>query len=145
MDAAALAEEAGLVDAAEYLHDVLLVLQRRYTGAVTSKTPTSIPVLVAANKMDLFTALPANLVQRQLEGAITEVRKGRAKGVRDAGAALSGGEDTGDEEVEWLGEGVEGAFEFGMLGESGVEVRVEGGSVGGEGVEGWWGWVGEQL
>lgn len=141
VDAAALAEESGLMDAAEYLHDVLLALQKGYTGVGPSK---AVPVLVAANKMDLFTALPANLVKRQLEQAISEVRKGRAKALRDGGAALSGGEDEVDEEKEWLGEGGEGAFEFGMVAESGVEVRVEGGSVV-EGVEGWWGWVGERM
>jgi signal recognition particle receptor subunit beta len=67
VDAASVAEEAGLNETAEYLHDVLLALQKRYTGATTSKGPKEIPVLVAANKMDLFTALPPHLVAQQLE------------------------------------------------------------------------------
>jgi signal recognition particle receptor subunit beta len=149
VDAAALAEEQGLNEAAEYLHDVLLSLQKRYTGSTTSKGPGGIDVLVAANKMDLFTALPANLVKHQLEKAITEVRTRRAKALRDAGAALSGGEDEVDEEKEWLGEGGEGVFEFAQMQEVGCEVRVVGANVlsGKEvgSVKGWWEWVAEHL
>ena len=149
VDAAALAEEAGLNDAAFYLHDVLLSLQKRYTSAKTSKGPKEIPVLIAANKMDLFTALPANLVKHQLEKAITEVRTSRATALRDAGAALSGGEDEVDEEKEWLGEGGEGAFEFAQMREIGTTVGVVGANVcsGREvgSVEGWWEWIGENL
>jgi signal recognition particle receptor subunit beta len=131
------------------LHDVLLALQKRYTGATSSKAPTGIPVLVAANKMDLFTALPANLVKHQLEKAITEVRTSRAKALRDAGAALSGGEDEVDEEKEWLGEGGEGVFEFAQMQEVGTQVSVVGANVvnGKEvgSVGGWWEWIGELL
>jgi signal recognition particle receptor subunit beta len=149
VDAAALAEEAGLNEAAGYLHDILLSLQKRYTGATTSKGPKEIPVLVAANKMDLFTALPANLVKHQLEKAITELRTSRAKALRDAGAALSGGEDELDEEKEWLGEGGEGAFEFSQMQEIGTNVTVVGANVlsGKEvgSVDGWWEWIGELL
>ncbi|KAF2026328.1 P-loop containing nucleoside triphosphate hydrolase protein [Setomelanomma holmii] len=149
VDAAALAEEAGLNEAAEYLHDVLLALQKRYTGSKTSKGPKDIPVLIAAGKMDLFTALPANLVKHQLEKAITEVRTSRAKALRDAGAALSGGEDEVDEEKEWLGEGGEGAFEFSQMQEIGTQVDVVGANVVSgkekESVEGWWEWIAGQL
>lgn len=150
VDAAAVAEEAGLNEAAEYLHDVLLALQKRHTGSKTSKGPKPIPVLVAANKSDLFTALPSNLVKINLERAITEVRKSRARGVKDVGNKLvADGEDEGvEEEREWLGEGGEGPFEFGAMEEFGTEVVVKGGNVlGGEenDVASWWGWVGEQL
>jgi signal recognition particle receptor subunit beta len=149
VDAAALAEEPGLNDAALYLHDVLLALQKRYTGSTTSKAPTGIPVLIAANKMDLFTALPANLVKHHLEKGISEVRRSRAKALRDAGKALSGGEDEVDEEKEWLGEGGEGEFEFSQMAEVGCSVQVVGANVlsGKEGgsVEGWWEWIGENL
>ncbi|OAL03552.1 P-loop containing nucleoside triphosphate hydrolase protein [Phaeosphaeriaceae sp. SRC1lsM3a] len=149
VDAAAIAEEAGLNEAATYLHDVLLSLQKRYTTATSSKGPKEIPVLVAANKLDLFTALPANLVKHQLEKAITEVRISRAKAMRDAGAALSGGEDEVDEEKEWLGEGGEGAFEFAQMQEIGTNVVVVGANVmsGKEvgSVEGWWEWMAEQM
>jgi signal recognition particle receptor subunit beta len=144
VDAAALAEESGLNEAASYLHDVLLLLQKRYTGATSAKGPKEIPVLVAANKMDLFTALPANLVKHQLEKGITEVRTSRAKALRDAS-----GEDEVDEEKEWLGEGGEGAFEFSQMQEIGTSVVVLGANVvsGKEvgSVSGWWEWIGELL
>ncbi|KAL6711022.1 hypothetical protein ACN47E_006897 [Coniothyrium glycines] len=149
VDAAAIADEAGLNEAAEYLHDILLSLQKRYTSAKSSKGPKEIPVLVAANKMDLFTALPTNLVKIQLEKAITEVRNSRAKAIRDAGAALAGKEDD-DEEKEWLGEGGDGSFTFDQMREIGTTVDVVGGNViaSGKGtgdVDAWWSWIAEQL
>lgn len=77
------------------------------------------------------------------------MRNSRAKALRDAGAALSGGEDEVDEEKEWLGEGGEGAFEFDQMREIGTNVTVLGGNVvnGKEGgdVSAWWAWLGEQL
>lgn len=128
---------------------MLLSLQKRYTGSKTSKGPKAIPVLIAANKMDLFTALPANLVKLQLEKAVTEVRSSRAKALRDAGAALSGGEEEVDEEKEWLGEGGEGGFEFSQMQEIGTQVDVVGANVvsGKEAgrVDGWWEWIAGQL
>ena len=99
--------------------------------------------------MDLFTALPANLVKSLLEKAITESRANRAKALRDAGAALAGNEDEVDEEKEWLGEGGEGDFRFEMMRESGTSVDVLGGNVvsGKEvgNVGKWWEWVAEHL
>ena len=149
VDAAQLGDDAGLTEAAEYLHDVLLSLQKRYTNATSSKGPKEIPVLIAANKMDLFTALPAHLVQNSLEKSITVIRNNRAKALRDAGAALSGGEDEFDEEKEWLGEGGEGAFTFDQMSESRTNVDVIGGNVvggkEGPGVDKWWEWIAEQL
>ena len=62
VDAAALSSATGLTEAATYLYDVLLALQRRHTGSRSSKGPAGLGVLVAANKMDLFTALPGGLV-----------------------------------------------------------------------------------
>lgn len=147
VDAASVAEEGGLNETAEYLHDVLLALQKRYTGATTSKGPKEIPVLIAANKMDLFTALPPHLVTQQLEKAISEVRTSRAKGLKDSGRTL-GGEDEGlDEEREWLGEGGEGSFEFGQMEEMGTSVTVQGGNVIGVGadVKSWYEWIAAQL
>jgi signal recognition particle receptor subunit beta len=148
VDAAAIDEDAGLNEAAEYLHDVLLSLQKRYTNAKTSKGPKDIPVLVAANKMDLFTALPATAVKSKLERAISAVRNNRAKALRDGGAVLNGGDDV-DEEKEWLGEGGEGSFEFDQMREIGTTVDVLGGNVSqgrsvGD-VAGWWKWIGEHL
>ncbi|EOD43995.1 putative srp receptor beta subunit protein [Neofusicoccum parvum UCRNP2] len=145
VDAAALAAPEGLAEAAEYLHDVLLALQRRYTSAKTSKGPAATPVLVAANKLDLFTALPPQLVRAQLEQEIEKVRTARAKGILDVGAS----EDTVGEEHEWLGGGGEGRFEFKQMEEMNVPVEVVGGSVVGEedgpDVNGWWAWIAAQM
>ncbi|OCK81877.1 P-loop containing nucleoside triphosphate hydrolase protein [Lepidopterella palustris CBS 459.81] len=147
LDAAALPSSSGLLEAAEYLHDVLLLLQKRHTSAKTSKGPKAIPVLVAANKLDLFTALPPALVKISLEKAITEIRATRAKGLKDSGVGVEE-VDGIEEEREWLGDGGEGAFEFKQMEECDVVVEVRGGYVmGAEGadVDAWWGWVGEQL
>ena len=134
----------GLTEAAEYLHDVLLLLQTRYTGAKSSKGPAELPVLIAANKLDLFTALPAQLVQSALEAEITRIRATRAKGLLDSAVK----DDALEEERGWLGAGGEGKFDFGQMEEVNVPVRVVGGNVtGADGpdIKGWWQWIGELL
>ncbi|KAF2203827.1 P-loop containing nucleoside triphosphate hydrolase protein [Delitschia confertaspora ATCC 74209] len=148
VDAAAVAEDVGLNETAEYMHDVLLALQKRYTGNRTSKGPKEIPLLIAANKLDLFTALPPHLVKISLEKAITEVRKSRVKGMKDSGVGVDGADEGLGEEKEWLGDGGEGVFEFGQMEEVGTNVSVRGGNVvGGQGsdVKDWWEWIAEQL
>lgn len=150
VDSAAVASSTGLTEAAEYLHDVLLVLQKRNTQSKTSKGPKSINVLVAANKQDVFSSLPVGLVKSKLEEEIGRFRATKSKGLMDSGA---GGSDEADEEAEWLGEYGAKEFKFAQLEEFGVEVAVVGGSVQGEGdeekekgkIEGWWRWVGENL
>ena len=146
VDSAALSSPSGLTEAATYLHDVLLLLQKRHTGAKTSKGPVGLPVLIAANKLDLFTALPPQLVKKYLEEEITKIRSTRAKGLLDSGIGI---EDHG-EEREWLGEGGEGSFRFDQMQEAEIEVRIAGGNVLGEGadrarVEEWWTWIGENM
>ncbi|KAF2092320.1 P-loop containing nucleoside triphosphate hydrolase protein [Saccharata proteae CBS 121410] len=143
VDAAALAGPQGLADAAEFLHDVLLALQQRHDAAKSSQGPKACPVLVGANKGDLFTALPAQLVRRNLEQEITRVRQARAKGIVD----VDSGEE-GENEGDWLGDGGEGAFSFKQMEEVNVVVEVVEGSVEGEngpGVMGWWEWIGGQM
>lgn len=146
VDAAALASPAGLSDAAEFLHDVLLTLQKRYTSAKTSKATAVTPVLIAANKLDLFTALPPQLVRAHLEQEIEKVRIARAKGILDVGMS----EDSVGEDHEWLGLGGESKFEFKHMEEMNVPVEVVGGSVKGEDgdgpdVKGWWEWIAHQM
>lgn len=135
---------AGLTEAAQYLHDVLLILQKRYTGAKSSKGPAELPVLIAANKLDLFTALPAQLVKSALEAEITRIRATRAKGLLDSAVK----DDVLEEEREWLGDGGEGKFEFSQMEEVNVPIKIVGGNVLGaeeSDVSGWWNWIGEQL
>ena len=122
---------------------MLLALQRRHTSAKTSKGPLSIPVLIAANKLDLFTALPAQLVKIKLQDEITNIRATRAKGLLDSAADVEGD----DEEREWLGDGGEGPFDFGQMRESEVDVVVSGGHVTGDkaDMDAWWDWIAQQM
>lgn len=145
VDAAALSSAAGLTEAATYLHDVLLTLQKRHTSSKTSVT-ASTSVLIAANKLDLFTALPASLVKKNLQTEITKIRATRAKGLLDSAVSMEGEDD----EKEWLGEGGEGSFDFKQMEESGVEVVIVGGNVTGKGeekahVDEWWSWIAQQM
>jgi signal recognition particle receptor subunit beta len=149
VDSAALSSPAGLTEAAEYLHDILLLLQKRHTQGKTSKDPQSIPVLVAANKQDVFTSLPAGLVRSKLEEEIARVRQTKSKGLLDSGIGME--EDvSGDEESNWLGEYGSKEFRFAQMEEHGVDVTVVGGNIRGEGdekgvVDEWWSWIGENL
>ena len=138
--------DEGLRQTADYLHDVLLVLQKRQTGSRLSKAPKEIPALIAANKMDLFTALPTALVRSALEKEIGRVRKSREKGLLDSGIGMDdAGSGEGD---DWLGEMGSEEFKFRQLEEFNVTVEVLGGSVVGENesdVDAWWKWVGQRL
>lgn len=131
---------------AEYLHDVLLLLQKRSTSSKTSKAPKELPVLIAANKLDLFTALPAPLVKTALESEISNVRSSRTKGLLDSGIGIND-LDIG-EEKEWLGDGGDGKFEFSQMDDVNVAVSVAGGNVlGADGpdVKQWWNWIASNL
>lgn len=141
VDAATLsAGDEGLRQTADYLHDTLLALQKRNV-----KVLKEISVLIAANKMDLFTALPAALVKTSLEAEVTKVRNSRSKGLLDSGVGMG---DLDDEKDDWLGEVGSKEFKFSQMEEFDVTVEVSGGNVlGGEGpsVEKWWRWVSERL
>lgn len=149
VDSAAVSSASGLTETAEYLHDVLLLLQKRHTKGKTSKNPPSVPVLVAANKQDVFTSLPSGLVKTKLEDEIAKVRQTKSKGLLDSGIGME--DDAGvDEEGNWLGEYGAKEFKFTQMEEHGVEVSVVGGNVKGDSdekgvVEDWWSWIGENL
>lgn len=147
VDAATLSTaEEGLRQTADYLHDILLILQKRTSGGKTAKALKEISVLIAANKMDLFTALPAALVGSSLEAEITKVRNSRSKGLLDSGIGMS--DALGDENDDWLGEVGSKEFKFSQMEEFDITVEVLGGNVlGGEGpsVDKWWRWVSERL
>lgn len=140
------ADNEPLRQTAEYLHDMLLLMQKRSTSSKSSKVPTELPVLIAANKLDLFTALPAPLVKTALEAEITKVRISRNKGLLDSGIGMN--DSAFGEEREWLGDGGEGKFEFSQMEEVNVSVSIAGGNVlGADGpdVRQWWDWVGGCL
>ena len=150
VDTAALSEDEVLRDTAIYLHDVLLTLQKRALnkGKALSKFAMEIPVLVAANKQDLFTALPPNSVRERLAAEIDRIRWSRSKGLMDASAesVVSDGEDDilGNEDTP---------FDFKLLkDEIGLKVDIIGGAVKddngeefGSGVRKWEEWIGMCL
>ncbi|KAG4431124.1 hypothetical protein IFR05_013393 [Cadophora sp. M221] len=144
VDAATLsAGDEGLRQTADYLHDVLLVLQKR-VGTKAAKALKEIPVLIAANKMDLFTALPVALVRSSLEGEIAKVRTSRSKGLLDSGIGM---DDANDEKDDWLGEMGSTEFKFSQMEEFDIFVEVSGGNVLGDTatVDKWWKWISERL
>lgn len=151
VDTAALVDEATLRDTATYLHDVLLVLQQRALGKGKSSTKrdAEIPVLVAGNKQDLFTALPPGSVREKLEAEIDRIRKSKTKGLLDA--SMDSG--VNDEEDEVLGDDdARGVFSFKLLEQVGIKVDVVGGAVKGDseeeigsGVRRWEEWIGMCL
>lgn len=147
VDAASLGsgDSGPLKDAAAYLHDVLFQLQKTKTGKGSSKGKGKVPVLIAANKQDLFTALPPGAVRERLETEIERIRQSRSKGLVDVGDSR----EDGDED-SMLGGGGEDKFAFTMLeDEYGIKVEVAGGAVRGEeagkGVERWEHWIGGCL
>ncbi|BCS17997.1 signal recognition particle receptor subunit beta [Aspergillus puulaauensis] len=151
VDTAAITETEALRDAASYLYDVLLILQKRalQQGKSSAKAAAEIPVLVAANKQDLFTALPPISVREKLEAEIDRVRKSKNKGLMDASADV--GEGEGEDDI--LGSyDVKDIFNFKDFEEEiGVNVEVVGGAVKsdeedvGAGVRRWEEWVGQCL
>jgi len=146
VDAANLtAGEEGLRETSEYLHDTLLILQKRTGSTKSSKTPTEIPVLVAANKLDLFTALPVALVKSTLESEITKIRSSKEKGLLSSGI---GSNDDLEDSDDWLGEMGSKEFKFSQMQEFNICVDFAAGNVmGTEGpnVKTWWSWVGVSL
>ncbi|KAK8126685.1 uncharacterized protein PG998_002444 [Apiospora kogelbergensis] len=141
LDAATLDEN--LAATANYLYEVLLALQKRVSSSKTSKAVTVINVLIAANKSDLFTALPATLVKSNLEAELGRIRKSRSKGLLASGVGI---DDVDNEENDdWLGEYGSEKFTFGQMQEFNLEVDIIGGSVSEAKVDKWWHWVSERL
>jgi signal recognition particle receptor subunit beta len=152
LDAANLSENDYLRDTATYLHDILLVLQQRVYkgGSLRNKKIPKTPVLVAANKLDLFTALPVETITEKLETEIERYRQSKRRGLLDASVNPA----TADEEPEILGtdEGL-GRFSFKSLAEEvGVTVEVVGGAVNSEdstnpaaGIRSWEEWIASCL
>ena len=132
-------------DAASYLHDVLLALQRRTIGKERSKPKPQTAVLVAANKQDLFTSLPAGSVRERLQTEIERVRLSRRKGLSSVGQEASH-----EDEDDILGGGGEEKFSFKLMKEEySIDIDVIGGAVKGEeagkGVRRWEEWIGSLL
>ncbi|KAI4599757.1 hypothetical protein KJ359_001493 [Pestalotiopsis sp. 9143b] len=141
VDAAALDEN--LAAAANYLFDVLLALQKRMGVGKTSKAPHAVHLLVAANKTDLFTALPASLVKSNLEAELGRIRQSRSKGLKASGVGAD--ELADDDNEDWLGEYGSEKFAFSQMREFDIEIDVAGGSVLEGKVDKWWEWISERV
>ncbi|KAI1759008.1 P-loop containing nucleoside triphosphate hydrolase protein [Hypoxylon sp. FL1150] len=141
LDASILDEQ--LTDVAAYLYDILLTLQKRTGAGKTSKTPNAINVLIAVNKLDLFTATPATLVKSHLEAELGRIRQFRSKGLLESGVAV---EDIGSEEQDkQLGEYGSEKFSFKQMLEFDIEVDIIGGSVFEGNVDKWWEWISGRI
>lgn len=143
VDASALGEQDVLASTASYLYDVLLLFQKRATSKGQDKA--SIPVLIAANKVDLFTALPSTVVRTTLEGELTRIRSSKSKGLLDSGVGM---DDIGSEEQDaWLGEYGSEKFSFKQLAEFDIDVEVTPGNIVGDGpgADKWWWWIAQRV
>jgi len=145
VDGGALAEPEGVAAAASYLYDVLLFLQKRAGSGRGSKAPPAVPVLIAANKADLFTALPAALVRSSLEAELARIRTSRSRGLLDSGV---GADDVDAAQGDgWLGEYGAEKFSFAQMLEFDVEVDIAAGNVTGDGpgADKWWSWIADKI
>lgn len=143
VDAAALGEQDVLAETAGYLYEVLLFLQKRAGSKDAKKGP--VPVLLAANKMDLFTAIPSTLVKSNLENELTRIRASRSKGLLDSGANAD--ELDAEEQDAWLGEFGSEKFSFKQMQEFDIDVEVLPGNVTGDGpgADKWWWWIAQRI
>jgi signal recognition particle receptor subunit beta len=156
VDSSALGAEGSsggeLTETATYLHDTLLRLQTQQSRSKSKAKDVS--VLIAANKMDLFTSLPQHIVKATLEAEITKLRETKSKGIASVAHStkaegLNFGSAEGDEEDEGesLGGDASVKFKFDSLQDYGIDVSVVGGSVveGDQGVEKWWQWMADLI
>jgi len=146
VDAGALSEHDSLAATASYLHDVLLFLQKRMAAGKSSKAPAAVPVLIAANKADLFTALPAALVKSNLEAELGRIRRTKSKGLLDSGVRADDAVNTSEGD-DWLGEYGAEKFAFSQMREFDIDVDVIAGNALGEGpgVDRWWKWMADKI
>ena len=151
VDSASLADsnDAGsLKDTCSYLHDVLLYLQRRKTRK-GSRKKSDVCLLIAANKQDLFQALPEGAVKQRLENGIERMRQSQRSGLHDVGDDRDY-EDTDNVLLEGIAkEGQPFTFQH-FEDECGIQVKVLGGATRddeemGRGTDKWTSWIGSNL
>ncbi|KAK6341252.1 hypothetical protein TWF696_008337 [Orbilia brochopaga] len=143
LDSAVLSSQPRLTDTVEYLYELLLVIQKQFASLSESAatSPDPIPLLIACNKNDLFTALPSAKISNLLQIELGRMKETKRKGLLNAGAGEEDDEDLdrvlGDENsdhVTW-----EGLREFG------VEISVQSGSIKSIAAESWKSWMSSCL
>ena len=113
-------------DAVFYLYTMLLKLQKHLGLSRKPTSPKKMPVLIAANKMDLFTAMPITDVKIALEEELSRLRAQSTQNLLDSASQ----EDSGSvSEHVLLGDNDKLHFEFSQLHEFNIEVKLLGGSV----------------
>ncbi|KAK6501625.1 hypothetical protein TWF481_009460 [Arthrobotrys musiformis] len=138
IDSAVLSIQARVTETAEYLYDLLLAIQKRYaTLSETSTSAESVPLLIACNKNDLFTALPSAKISNLLQAELSRMKETKRKGLLNAGAG-----ENDDEDLDFvLGDAASDQITWEGLKEFGVDVSVQSGSVKGGAVDGWTSWM----
>lgn len=143
VDAASLTTSSEILrHTTEYLYDTLLTLKKR---AELMNNKTTIPVLIAANKMDLFTALPAPLVKKTLEDEISKIQASKSKGLLGSGMEVD--DEATNEKEDWLVEKGSSNFKFSQMDEFDISVEIHGGHISGDkpSIDYWLVWISERL
>lgn len=128
---------------ADYLYEVLLRLRKRLNKG---ESLNDISVLVAANKMDLFTALPAESVQNILESEFSRIRSLRLNSLPDSEVSLGDIVEEGWD--DWLGDKESSMFKFSQLEElDKISIEFQGGNIIGDKprIENWRHWIAKRL
>ncbi|KAK6543843.1 hypothetical protein TWF694_000571 [Orbilia ellipsospora] len=142
IDSAVLSAQPRLTDTVEYLYEVLLAIQKRYS--VLSETTTStelIPLLIACNKNDLFTALPSSKISLLLQSELGRMKETKRKGLMNAGA----GDDDDEDLDRVLGDENSDLITWENLKEFGADISVQSGSIKNGSVDGWKSWMSNCL
>ncbi|KAF3924844.1 hypothetical protein ABW21_db0204261 [Orbilia brochopaga] len=143
LDSAVLSSQPRLTDTVEYLHELLLVIQKQWLS-ITSSSKMSLdpmPVLIACNKNDLFTALPSAKISSLLETELGRMKETKRKGLLDAGA-----DEQDDEDLDAvLGDGNSDTFTWESLSDLGIEISVESGRIKNAAVGSWISWMSSCL
>ncbi|KAK9481118.1 signal recognition particle receptor beta subunit-domain-containing protein [Lipomyces japonicus] len=133
IDAGAVSRPEKLREAAEYLYDVL---------QITEKTRGGIDILVAANKSELFTAVPAKRLRSLFETELDKIRKSRAKSVGKVGGEKQGQNENEEvDDAEWPGDHDKQL----KLEDLESEITVIDGSVARVNTDGWIRWMEERA
>ena len=140
LDSAVLSSQTVSTDTVEYLYEVLLVLQRKYSSSAGSSIASInlTPVLIACNKSDLFTALPSSKISILLQAELGRIKESRKNGLLNAGVDEDGGELEGD---DILGDNVADQIKWEGLREFGLDVSVQAGSVRSNNIDSWTSWI----
>lgn len=143
LDSGDLSAQGRITDTVAYLYEILVAAQQRYTRLSESSSGSlePLPVLIACNKSELFTALPANKISALLQSELGKMKETKRKGLLNAGADA---ED--DENIdEILGDENSNNITWEGLREYGVDISIHSGSIKKEDIGQWKSWISSSL